>query len=268
MINEITIVIHAHEGRLLWSDLKKTIEENIHALNGVGKVLADTDSLAGSWRVADLSMNSPVQAVLAFDPATGVEPPTDWISTFVKGMQQLEASEVQPEGFSDEAMASLANLVPLRKRIDAVEYRANGDSVRSSGVATARAAAIHAKNKAARPMHYYATGELRGLLGQITAHGSTREFVIYDELDDHQIACHFAEDQLHNVAEAIAMRVAVCGPITYDRRNRPIRVDIEEWSVLRPDSELATLSEVRGAMRPLPEGMSSEDYVRSLRDGE
>lgn len=266
MSNEITIVVHAHEGRLLWADLRRAIEENIHALNGVGRALSDSDTLPGSWRVEKLSMNSPVEAVLAFDAPPDTELPDQWIPTFVAGMQLLEEREVQPEGFSDEVMANLANLVPLRKRIDSIEYRSNGDAAKTSAVATGRAAAIHAKNKAARPKYYYATGELRGQLGQITAHGRTHEFVIYDELDDHEISCHFAKDELRDVAKAIERRVAVFGKITYDRRDRPIRMEIKSWGILRDDSELASLDEMNQALAPLPQGMSSEDYVRSLRE--
>lgn len=270
MREEITIIIDTPGGRLLWADLAKAIHQSTHALLAVGRTLADQDQLEGSWRVERLSMNSPVEASLAFEPTeTSIEfIPEHWFSKFQEGLRQLEHREVQPDGFSENAIRAISNLSSLRDRVDGIAYVVDGTTVRTTAAAAAHAAVVDNRLKKSVAKHYDVEGEIRGVLGQITVHGSTREFVIYDDLTDERIACHFVTEDVSQVSAAITRRVSASGSIRYDRHHHPQSMKVEAWTLLPEPSELASLDRIRAAMRPLPEGTSSEEYVGGLRDDE
>jgi hypothetical protein len=127
-------------------------------------------------------------------------------------------------------------------------------------------AALHATIKKSRPSNYYAVGELRGVLGQITVHRNKHEFAIYDPLTDRPIICVF-DDEPRKIADLITRRVAVSGRIEYDRHtDDPVKVTVESWQAIRPEDELASLEDIRNAMQSLPAGQTSEGYVRNQRD--
>lgn len=265
MLNEITLIIEAQGGHLLWADFDTAVRESIGAIKAVGASLADQERLAGSWRIERLSMDSPASVALAYESDTPA-PPRDWLPTFTRGMRQLEQGEERPSGFPVEAIDHLARLAGMGDRVRSIRYQIAGEEP----VSVSMQAAEHATAiKNAQSRTYSSFGELRGELGQITVHGNTHEFAIWDPLTDHRIPCTFSANEPTEVAKDITRRVVVYGKITYNKKtNDPVRVDVESYDVLRTDDELSPLSEIGGAMRSLPEGQSSEDYIREQRDAE
>jgi hypothetical protein len=266
---EITLIIKTRECQLLWTDFREAIQENILALGDVGAGLADRDKLTGSWRIDSLSMQSPATVHLRYETDEEQEIPEDWMETYVNGMAILEGSEEQPRDFPETALRHIAKLTRLSDRVESIEYLIPGEEkVVTSLKAPAHASVVREDIRSKRPAHYYSYGELRGVLGQITIHESTSEFAIYDPATKQRIHCKFSPEHASEVAELLTKRVAVFGRIAYNRKDRPTSVDVESWKPLKEQDELASLEAIRRAMKPLPDGMSSEDYVRGQRDGD
>lgn len=266
---EISITITTHDGQLFWKDFKSAINDNINALKAVGRTLAGSQEQFNNWRVCSISMKSPVNVLLRYEPETDAEPPADWIQKFLDGMTELEKGISQPSGFSEDALGHVAKLINLRDRLESIEYSApESERVKVSVKAATHAVEVHDALKKKRPQYYYSYGSIRGELGQITIHGATSEFAIYDQLTDRKIPCKFSPSHdAEVIARLLTMRIAVYGRIKYDRLDHPVSIDVETWKQLKSPGELASLHDIRNAMRPLPEGVSSEDFVRSLRDG-
>ena len=62
-------------------------------------------------------------------------------------------------------------------------------------------------------------------------------------------------------------RVIATGLIAYNARHEPIRVELRgELRLLRRESELPSISELLGSDPELTGALSTEDFVRSLRE--
>jgi hypothetical protein len=266
MTDQIEMIIKPREGRLLWSDFRQAVQENIYALGEIGADLSNQEKLSGNWRIHHISMQSPLQVLLVHEAGNGQAPPANWLETFADGMTILEQDVEQPPHFSSTALDHIAKLINLRDRIESIEYKVGRKDVIISPRAAANAAIVHEKLKSKRPAHYYSFGELRGELGQITVHGSTSEFAIYDALTDRRIRCKFSPEHAVEVGGLITKRIKVYGRVEYDRSDRPTAVEVVSWEKLKDQNELASLEKIKSAMKPLPEGMNPEDYIRSQRD--
>lgn len=260
MASKITVTINTRNGSLLWSDFNSAIQNNILAASDVGANLTYKMKLSSTWRVENISMNSPVLVDLEAPEIDGL--PDDWTQTFVDGMQSLERSEEIPPGFSKTTINHIAKLVNL-KNIESIEYKVPG---RPAVITTLKAAAHAFAIKDKMPLYYYSNGELKGELGQITVHGTKTEFAIYDQLTDRRIPCKFSAEEIDEITELLTKMIVVSGRIKYDNSDRPLFVDVESWYEMKKQEELASLDEIRESMEPLPDGMSSEEFIRSLRD--
>jgi hypothetical protein len=266
MSDEITIVIHARNGRLLWSDFLKVIQKNVTAIRLVGDRLSESGRLEGNWRIEHIAMQSPVAVKVRYEIEGDQQAPIQWMETYAEGVKRLEGSDQQPPDFPDAAIDNFAYLAELHDRVEKIEYLLpKSQEVVALPKAAAHAVAIQ---KTRRPPHYKSYGELQGELGQITVHGGTSEFIIWDRLTQHRIHCRFSREHAAEVGELITKQIRVFGLISYDRKDIPVAVEVDSWKRAKGEDELATLEEIRNSMMPLPEGMSSEDFVRGLRDEE
>jgi hypothetical protein len=73
---------------------------------------------------------------------------------------------------------------------------------------------------------------------------------VYDAMLRQTVICHVDEGMLPEVFANFRKRVEVSGIIHYRRNGVPIRIDIESIERLPNDSELPSLDDVRGILRP------------------
>lgn len=110
-------------------------------------------------------------------------------------------------------------------------------------------------------------GTITGRLDGVNVH-ATRLAYLYPG-DGSSIACEFTEEATPSVLAALEKRVRITGVIT--RRlnsNRPVRVRILDIEVLAENSELPLFASLIGASPGATGGLSSEDYLSQLREGD
>jgi hypothetical protein len=110
-------------------------------------------------------------------------------------------------------------------------------------------------------------GSVTGWLDGLNVHSSNLAYLYPG--DGTSIACEFADSALGAVKAALKKRVRIAGLLT--RRlnsNRPVRVRILELEELPPNSDLPLFSSLVGLSPEATGGMSSEDYLARLREGD
>ncbi len=110
-------------------------------------------------------------------------------------------------------------------------------------------------------------GSITGRLDGLNVHSSNLAYLYPG--DGTSVACEFADSALSAVKAALKKRVRITGLLT--RRlnsNRPVRVRILELEELPPNSDLPLFSALVGSSQGATGGMSSEDYLASLREGD
>lgn len=112
-----------------------------------------------------------------------------------------------------------------------------------------------------------ADGTASGILEYLNIHGNKNVFNIYPTAGARQVKCHFPPPLKPKVIQAVDRYVNVIGKLRYKKRdNFPYSMDVEELEISPPENELPTLFDLLG-MAPNATGeLSSEEFIRKIRD--
>jgi len=108
---------------------------------------------------------------------------------------------------------------------------------------------------------------IRGMLEYINIHENKNVFRIYPDIGPRKIVCHFSEELTKKAIEAIGKYVEVKGELRFRAVSKhPHEIFVEEIEIFPPEEELPTLYELRGIAPDLTGDLSSEEFVRKIRD--
>lgn len=94
-----------------------------------------------------------------------------------------------------------------------------------------------------------AFGTVTGRLEALTLHNNQNRFTLYPPVFGEDIDCDFARTDLRKVLDAVGKKVTVIGRLHYAKTKAfPVRVDVDDFVVELPDSELPTLLDARGIL--------------------
>lgn len=112
------------------------------------------------------------------------------------------------------------------------------------------------------------TGSIEGMLEQINLHDGANVFHIYPEIGPRKVTCHFPAKMLDDAVSAVGRKVEVYGMLLYrSGATFPHLVQVTEIEAFPPDSELPDWDDVRGMAPDATGDLSSEAFIRRLRDG-
>lgn len=110
-------------------------------------------------------------------------------------------------------------------------------------------------------------GTVVGRLDAVNVHAARIAYLY--PADGARVACEFSENTTGAVFAALQKRVRVVGMVT--RRlnsNRPVRVQIADIEILPEISELPLFASLVGSSPDVAGGVSSEEYLSRLREGD
>lgn len=110
-------------------------------------------------------------------------------------------------------------------------------------------------------------GFIEGMLEQINIHHGANTFHIYPEVGPRKVTCHFPSALLDDAVFAVGRRVEVTGTLKYRRgADFPYYIAVASIEAFPPDDELPTWEDLRGRAPDATGSLSSEAFVRELRD--
>lgn len=111
-------------------------------------------------------------------------------------------------------------------------------------------------------------GAIEGRLEQINLHGGANVFHIYPETGPRKLTCHFPTRLYDDAVAAVGKRAEVYGTLRYrSGANFPHQIAVNGIEVVPPESELPDWEDLRGRAPDITGELSSEAFVRELRNG-
>jgi hypothetical protein len=111
-------------------------------------------------------------------------------------------------------------------------------------------------------------GSIEGMLEQINLHQGANIFHIYPEVGPRKVTCHFPTRLFDEAVAAVGKRVEVFGALRYrSGATFPHQVSVAQIESFPPISELPDWEDIRGRAPDATGDLSSEAFVRELRDG-
>lgn len=112
----------------------------------------------------------------------------------------------------------------------------------------------------------FAPGSISGRLERVNLH-NTRSFDIFPPIGPPKIRCHFEEADRAKVKNALDNFVTVKGRLRYKTWDKhPHAIDVKFIDIHEPDADLPMMDDLRGIAPDATGGLSSEDFVRTIRE--
>jgi hypothetical protein len=262
--NRLTISIGGKSDHLSVSTVINALKGTNGALYGVARDITSPEPPHVGWQVESASKNSPLTMTFVGRTKTGL----DVIGPFMDAVRTLETGIKRPRFLSDDTIRRLKDLVGvLSNGAEEIRFSADGEEPVSPTLHLAANvdAILHSR---ANP--YETVTELEGRLEELSVHGETPEFRIYDILTGRSTECEFNPDDIDRVADLIKnkSRVRVRGLVRYDVLYRAASIKVESFVALREQRELPQMSDLHRAKINITGGMDSVEFVRGLRDAE
>lgn len=240
----------------------------IAQLNAIGGALRKMDIIAGGdgessskFRVVNLSHSSPATVVLEQTPLAKRKDTSVRVeSIFKKYYGSILAEKVEPtmdlgiiENFKSAAKPIGKKISSVSVYIGETEFNITRDFARKLD-------------------DFFESGEecygsICGRLESINIHDSANIFTIYPETGPKRISCKFSEELLEEAADALNRKVEVFGVLKYPRdMDFPNEIYVQSMEKFLPDNELTDLWDMKGVAPDCTNGLSSEDFIRRLRD--
>ncbi|WP_409719129.1 hypothetical protein [Pseudorhodoplanes sp.] len=111
-------------------------------------------------------------------------------------------------------------------------------------------------------------GSIEGMLEQINLHHGANIFHIYPEIGPKKVTCKFPPKLYDDAVAAVGRRVEISGMLHYRiGASFAHQVAVSQIDVFPPASELPDWDDLRGRAPDATGALSSEAFVRELRDG-
>lgn len=217
---------------------------------------------ASYYRIVELSYSSPVRVVL--EPKTISKQP--YVGRIVvEGLERIAGALENGSDLSDvdadllEDIRALAR--PVGKTVKNTTLVFNGHSLDL----TPR---LSSKVEAALAVDEECDGSIEGMLEQINLHQGANVFHIYPEVGPKKVTCRFPSRLHDDAISAVGKRVEVFGALHYrSGANYPHQVAVSQIEPFPLESELPDWEDLRGRAPDATGELSSEVFVRELRDG-
>jgi hypothetical protein len=109
---------------------------------------------------------------------------------------------------------------------------------------------------------------VEGMLERVNVHGNANEFTIYPSVGASRIKCRLPEELTEKGIAAIRRRVAVSGLAKYRKFAQfPHEIRAEFLDVYSSPEDLPTFDDLLGLAPDATGDLSSEDFVREVRNG-
>lgn len=241
--------------------LKQILRELDQAISGryIGTI---------QWYVAALSSEKNLSIDVLSRPKRTNKPDTPDIggqvaASLVTGLDNVQNRSVSPPYLSEYGLQHLGEMLDVLNKNGASGYRAT-DLEREESIEVSRAAADTIRQLL--PIRRSSIGSVEGKLEAISIHRSPT-FVVYQALTNKAVRCLFdgSDVMMETVKNILGKRVMVSGLVNWNIKSEPVRVDVEDIRVLG-DESLPTTSELSGSHPDIADGMTTDEYIRSIRE--
>jgi hypothetical protein len=259
----ITIDIAAKNDFVEARDLESVLKETLDSLNGLVRNASPSHKARSKWKVTAASLKSPIQLTLTEETRNDS---SDFGSTAVRalitGLAVLNSADhptEPPPLFDSHTLRAVQRLVSVLSRdVGAIKLSSDGLEVSPSHRVSINVEELIGTK-------FKAFGALEGRLEALSSKGKLH-FIVFDPVTRDRISCIFSPDLLEEAKAAFPQRrVAVYGEIRYDKKGKPLSIEVKRIRILKAQGELPQPTDIAGT--DISGGTESSEYIRRLRDG-
>jgi hypothetical protein len=257
--NELIIRVTGKGKYIPVASFVAVVQNTLTILREVDAELSEQRLGSLTWRISNVSLNSPLEMTIFAEPNADLDVSRDVVEVITTGLRQIDSSpDSIPAFFTPRALEGAKRLVSvLNDGIERIALRSpQGELV----TPTQRVAA----NVDELIQDYEELTTFEGPLEAVTLRGK-RIFYIWDPIDG-RISCRFPEDMLDEVRTLLGHRASVYGRARFSSTGKPLFIQVEEVERLPSQEELPKVKNLKPIN--ITNGLDSVEYVRRQRDGE
>jgi hypothetical protein len=223
---------------------------------------ANNGKPATVFRVAELSYRSPIRVVL--EPQARVKQP--YVGpAILEGLGRVTAALTNGH---ELAGVDADLLEDIRRLTQPVGKTVKNAALVFRGQTFTLTKEVGNKVDTALAVDEECQGSIEGRLEQINVHLGANIFHIYPEVGPRKVTCKFPARLYEDAVAAVGRRVEVSGTLRYRvGASFAHQIAVAHIEAIEPDSELPDWDDLRGRAPDATGDLSSEDFVRELRDG-
>lgn len=239
------------------------------AISDLSEILYEVDlSLSGretiQWGIRSLrSRDKAIEAIPRVLHKDLADKSSIIVPTVLRGIRQIRQKAMRPSHFSDDALESARDLSQVMNGfVKKIAITGSVDGRLGRPIFLNSQVALHV-GKVIGP-RYTTLGSIEGMLEMISVR-RYGQFGIRHSLTNRSVKCRFPYEMLEQVKAALGKRVIAEGIVHYNAQNDPVRVDVEWIRTFAMESELPSIEQIGGNDPDFTGGMTTEDYLRSIR---
>ncbi|MEE9443510.1 MAG: hypothetical protein V3V99_12670 [candidate division Zixibacteria bacterium] len=246
------------------------LDDFAEELSHIYKILVRMDKLVSRKRqptmffqITNLEYSSPATVEVAAIPE---EPSIDYTKAvgvkFIKGIGDIQRGEI-PEDFDDSLVNDFRKLgSSINKEVASIDVAFDNERVNISRHLDEFIGDVLGGD-------YFAEGSITGMLEQINIHGGKNEFRVYPVAGPVSIKCKFSDDVKGDAVKSLDRHITIYGRLGYRPRAKfPHCAEVNRIEIHPPDNKLPSFADLRGVAPDATGDLSSEDFIRRLRDAD
>lgn len=257
--------VSAEEGEIRLPDFLAVLEAFSSAIGHADQALNGRRSAYA--RLIDLRHNSPAAVTIELEPIKrkfplpGVPFPRELIVDQLLSVSEV-SDEIDVERYGRSMLSAFKKmLAPIGK------HRVSEAKLSSNGKVVHLTAELHHRLSDLLNPEQSVEGTIDGRLEAINVHSGQNVFTIYPLIGPKRVLCRFPARLEQQAIRALTRRVEVSGALKYREGARfPHAVTVQNLEMMPSNDELPTLMDLRGIAPNATGDLSSEDFVRMLRD--
>jgi hypothetical protein len=217
---------------------------------------------ASYFRIVELSYSSPVRVVLEVQPV-GHNPVVGQLL-----LQSLERAAKTLESGGDLLAMDSDLLEDFRSLARPVGKNVRSATLLFNNTQLSLTPDIVQRVDNALAITEECEGAIEGMLEQINVHQGANTFHIYPEIGPKKLSCTFPPRLYDDAIYGVGRRVEVAGTLKYRARATfPHQIVVSAIDVYPVEADLPDWEDLRGRAPDGLGGLTSEEFVRDLRDG-
>jgi hypothetical protein len=223
---------------------------------------ANNGKAATYFRIAELSYSSPVRVVLEPQPIAHTRYAGGAIIASLERVTTALENGADLSGLDADLLEDIRALTrPVGRTVKSAALVFRDRSFELTAL-------IGSKLDAALAVDEECEGAIEGMLEQINLHHGANVFYIYPEIGPRKVSCRFPASLYDEAVAAVGRKVEVFGTLHYRvGATFPHQIAVSGVEAFPPESDLPDWEDLRGRAPDATGGLTSEAFVRELRDG-
>jgi len=232
------------------------------SISKVDKLISGKGAPSFYLSIVELNYGSPATVVMEAIPENpDIDLRDNTINKFYSAYQSIEAGTLEKKEIEYsliECLIETTNIIG--KSINSTRIITNGHDLNITKEFKAKLDLILAPEEKTK-------GFLRGMLEYINIHQGKNVFRIYPDVGPIKVTCHFPPELTNNAIMAVGKYVEVKGELRYRAVAKYAHeIIVEEIEIFPSEEELPSLYDLRGIAPNLTGKLSSEEFVRKIRN--